>query len=196
MVRAVNSSTVTAYWLIGREIVIELQSGDERAEYGRQVIENLSERLTKRCGKGFSAPALWNFRQFYQVYSFREPAILSPAGREFNKTINSIELGGDAKLSPSGRELTVTDSHPPGDESVNCFNPQLSWAHKLIRDYLVNFRSATRREIDTLLWDKLSDVLNHKQKQNKIGNLITSMRQAETIINTGSRKAPRWILKE
>jgi ATP-dependent DNA helicase RecG len=67
---------------------------------------------------------------------------------------------------------------------------------KLIRDYLVNFRSATRREIDKLLWDKLSDALNHKQKQNKIGNLITSMRQAETIINTGSRKAPRWILKE
>jgi len=67
---------------------------------------------------------------------------------------------------------------------------------KLIRDYLVNFRSATRKEIDELLWDKLSDALNHKQKQNKIGNLITSMRQAETIINTGSRKAPRWILKE
>jgi ATP-dependent DNA helicase RecG len=67
---------------------------------------------------------------------------------------------------------------------------------KLIRDYLVNFRSATRKEIDELLWDKLSDVLNHKQKQNKIGNLITSMRQAETIINTGSRKAPQWILKE
>lgn len=67
---------------------------------------------------------------------------------------------------------------------------------KLIRDYLVNFRSATRKEIDELLWDKLSDVLNHKQKQNKIGNLITSMRQTETIINTGSRKAPQWILKE
>ncbi|MFZ4441197.1 MAG: RNA-binding domain-containing protein [Syntrophales bacterium] len=67
---------------------------------------------------------------------------------------------------------------------------------KLIRDYLVNFRSATRKEIDELLWDKLSDALNHRQKQNKIGNLITSMRQAETIINTGSRKVPKWILKE
>jgi len=63
-------------------------------------------------------------------------------------------------------------------------------------DFSVNFRSATRKEIDELLSDKLSDVLNHKQKQNKIDNLITSMRQAETIINTGSRKAPRWILKE
>jgi predicted nuclease of restriction endonuclease-like (RecB) superfamily len=129
VVRTVNSNMVTAYWLIGREIVLELQSGDERAEYGRQVIENLSERLTKRYGKGFSAPTLWNFRQFYQVYSFREPAILSPAGREFNKTIHSIELDGDAKLSPSGRELTVTDSHPPGDESAKGFTPQLSWSH-------------------------------------------------------------------
>ena len=130
VVRAVNSNMVMAYWMIGREIVLELQSGDERAEYGKQVIENLSELLTKRYGKGFSAPTLWNFRQFYQVYSFRELTILSPTGREFNKTIHSLDLGSDAKLSPSGRELTTTDkSRAPGDESGHRFNPQLSWSH-------------------------------------------------------------------
>ena len=35
VVRAVNSRMVVAYWLIGREIVQELQGGDERAEYGK-----------------------------------------------------------------------------------------------------------------------------------------------------------------
>ncbi len=47
-VRAVNSRMVVAYWLIGREIVQELQGGggDERAEYGKQVIETLSKQLT------------------------------------------------------------------------------------------------------------------------------------------------------
>jgi hypothetical protein len=68
---------------------------------------------------------------------------------------------------------------------VKLRNNENNWGQPLIR-----------KEIDELLWDKLSDVLNHKQKENKINNLITSMRQAETIINTGSRKAPHWILKE
>ena len=39
---------VLAYWLIGREIVHELQGGEERAEYGKQVVEELSKRLTER----------------------------------------------------------------------------------------------------------------------------------------------------
>ena len=50
VVRAVNSNMVMAYWLIGREIVQELQGGKERAEYGKQVIEDLSTRLTERYG--------------------------------------------------------------------------------------------------------------------------------------------------
>lgn len=39
VVRAVNNNMVIAYWLIGRELVQEIQGGDERAEYGKQVIE-------------------------------------------------------------------------------------------------------------------------------------------------------------
>jgi hypothetical protein len=100
VVRAVNSSMVTAYWLIGREIVLELQGGDERAEYGKQVIENLSERLTQRYGKGFSTPTLWNFRQFYQVYAFREPAILSPAGRELANPGTPYQLFSETRTIP------------------------------------------------------------------------------------------------
>ena len=130
VVRAVNSSMVSAYWMIGREIVLELQSGGERAEYGKQVIENLSEHLTNRYGKGFSAPALWNFRQFYQTYPFRKPIILSPAGREFNETRQILDSGGDAKFSPIGRELSATGKNrPPGDGSASSFNPHLSWSH-------------------------------------------------------------------
>ena len=67
---------------------------------------------------------------------------------------------------------------------------------KLIMDYLTKFGSANRREIDTLLLDKLSDALDDEQKESKIGNLLTSMRQAGRIENTGSRKAPQWVLKE
>jgi predicted nuclease of restriction endonuclease-like (RecB) superfamily len=130
VVRTVNSSMVTAYWLIGREIVLELQAGDERAEYGKQVIENLSERLTSRYGKGFSAPTLWNFRQFYQVYSSREHSILSPAGRESHTVTQLEDVTGKIKLSQNGRELTATTKNSPlADESGYSFNPQLSWSH-------------------------------------------------------------------
>jgi hypothetical protein len=81
VVRSVNSNMVTAYWLIGREIVHAVQGGEERAEYGKQVVEELSRRLSEKFGKGFSAPTLWNFRQFYLVFENRLE-ILSPVGRE------------------------------------------------------------------------------------------------------------------
>lgn len=93
VVRSINTNMVLAYWLIGREIVLELQSGEVRAKYGKQVIEKLSKHLTKRYGKGFSAPTIWNFRQFYQTYSNRESTILSPPGREFNTLPQFPERG-------------------------------------------------------------------------------------------------------
>lgn len=69
-VYSVNSAMVIAYWLIGREIVQAIQGGDERAEYGKQIIKDLSARLNKIYGKGFSTSTLWYFRQFYVVYCF------------------------------------------------------------------------------------------------------------------------------
>jgi len=52
VVRSVNNNMVVAYWLIGREIVQQIQSGGERAEYGKQVIEQLSAKLTRKYGRG------------------------------------------------------------------------------------------------------------------------------------------------
>ncbi|MBI2433780.1 MAG: putative DNA binding domain-containing protein [Candidatus Hydrogenedentes bacterium] len=67
---------------------------------------------------------------------------------------------------------------------------------KLVRDFIVKFGSATRSDIQQLLWDKLSDALSDEQKESKISNLITQMRRAGTIFNTGSRKGSRWELAE
>jgi len=75
VVRSVNNNMVIAYWLIGREIVQEIQGGDNRAEYGKQIIKDLSDKLNSKYGKGFSTSNLWYFRQFYIVYSNREPKI-------------------------------------------------------------------------------------------------------------------------
>lgn len=71
VVRSVNSEMVTAYWLIGREIVEEIQQGEERAEYGRSLIKTLSTKLNERFGKGFSVQNLELFRRFYLAFHDR-----------------------------------------------------------------------------------------------------------------------------
>lgn len=66
--RTVNTAMVHAYWLIGREIVEVEQGGKERAGYGDELIRGLAVKLTRRFGKGFSAPNLRNMRQFYLTF--------------------------------------------------------------------------------------------------------------------------------
>ena len=67
---------------------------------------------------------------------------------------------------------------------------------KMILDLLTQFGSASRQEIDRLLAGKLSDALDGEQKQNKISNLLSNLRRAKRIKNSGSRKAPIWVLAE
>ena len=62
---AVNKSMIETYWNIGKRIVEEEQSGKERAEYGEEIINNLSTQLTHAYGKGFSSRYLRSFRRFY-----------------------------------------------------------------------------------------------------------------------------------
>ena len=66
---AVNSAMVEAYWEIGRRIVEEEQNGKERAEYGKEILKNLSKELTEEFGKGYSYRTLREIRQFYLMFS-------------------------------------------------------------------------------------------------------------------------------
>lgn len=79
--RTVDSEMVKAYWLIGKEIIEEEQKGKKRAEYGSNLIESVSERLSNNYGTGFSEQNLWNMRQFYTMYP-----ILSALRRELSWT--------------------------------------------------------------------------------------------------------------
>lgn len=65
---AVNLSMVYAYYEIGHQIYEEEQQGKERAEYGKYLLEELSEYLLKRFGKGFSVTNLKQMRKFYLTY--------------------------------------------------------------------------------------------------------------------------------
>lgn len=65
---------------------------------------------------------------------------------------------------------------------------------KLLTDYLERAGAASRKQIDELLVNKLSDALSDEQKIKKIANLLTKLRRQGRIINTGSRAAPEWRL--
>ena len=66
---SVNLTMVYTYYEIGRRIVDEEQNGADRAEYGKRLLQELSEYLTDEFGKGFSADNLKLMRRFYIVYS-------------------------------------------------------------------------------------------------------------------------------
>ena len=66
--REVNNILVQTYWEIGRIIVEDEQENLNRAEYGKKLIADLSKRLTKEYGKGFSRSNLQNMRNFYLLY--------------------------------------------------------------------------------------------------------------------------------
>ncbi len=105
VVQSVNTNMVTAYWLIGREIVVEIQGGKERAVYGKQVIETLSLQLTEQYGHGYSVPSVKSFRQFFLAFQDRFIEIST-------QTENDLF---------SSRQK----SYPPGSQFATNFSPQL-----------------------------------------------------------------------
>ncbi|MBL7975985.1 MAG: hypothetical protein JNJ85_13805, partial [Candidatus Kapabacteria bacterium] len=72
IVRSVNSTMVYTYYEIGRMIVEDEQQGKHRAEYGKQVLEFLSQQLSQSFGRGFSVVNLRQMRAFYQTYSIQQ----------------------------------------------------------------------------------------------------------------------------
>ena len=144
VVRAVNTQMVLAYWSIGREIVQELQGGEERAAYGKRVFEDLSHRLAVQYGKGFSVTNLKYFRLFYQAYPERL-GIRHPTGDESEIT------------SPAGRDLALpSKSYLLGSQLPHGFSPQLTWSHyrALMRVDHIEARDFYEREAIEGGWSK------------------------------------------
>jgi predicted nuclease of restriction endonuclease-like (RecB) superfamily len=110
IIQKVNRQTVLAYWLIGKEISLELQAGKKRAKYGTQLLKNLSEKLKEQYGKGFSTTNLKLFRAFYKTYHDRLSEIGHPQGDESEQKVIGYPMD---------------DQSEPGIG----FHPNLSWSH-------------------------------------------------------------------
>ncbi|WP_435547686.1 PDDEXK nuclease domain-containing protein [Desulfobacterium sp. N47] len=152
VVRAVNQTMVYTYYEIGRMIVEDEQQGKERAEYGKQVLKELSKRLTADFGKGFSVENLDRMRFFYQIYS---------------KSISSTVLTKSEKTTANTYSIQQTVS-----AELQAPRFQLSWSHylKLMRIENHNERSfyeiecitnnwslkELQRQFDTALYERLA----------------------------------------
>lgn len=113
---AVNIAEVYTKYEIGRHIVEDEQSGKHKAEYGKQVIIKLSERLSVQFGAGWSEDTLSNCRKFYKTYS---------------RTLSSQTLHYKSRVNTNDTNFLNTVS-----EIQNDLEPSrkfvLSWSHYLV----------------------------------------------------------------
>ncbi len=156
--RTVNTTQVTANWLIGREMVEEEQRGKRRADYGRQLVEQLSSELTATYGKGWSPQNLFYMKQFYLAYPGLVPA------ESFLHAVRGETVAAAIVHAVRGETTAVWK---PG-----VLNPHLAWTH--YRTLLRVDRSEARdfyeieairhawsareleRQINSLLFDRLA----------------------------------------
>lgn len=64
----INTEIVLTYWQIGKYIIDYEQKGNEKAEYGSNMLNKLSSDLTQKYGKGFSRSNVFYIRKFYMEY--------------------------------------------------------------------------------------------------------------------------------
>lgn len=193
IVRAVNRNMVLAYWLIGREIVQEIQGGKGRAAYGRKVLSELSRKLTERYGAGYSETTLQYFRKFHQVYAdhchqiprplgveFPESRIPRPLGVELPQTGTSHPLGDELGRSALARPI----QHPPDAGLAPAFSPQLSWSHYRALMRVENPQARDFYELEAIAggWDKRT--LERQIQSSYYQRLLTSQ-HPETMLAEG-----------
>jgi predicted nuclease of restriction endonuclease-like (RecB) superfamily len=121
ILRSVNQTIVLTYFEIGRKIVEEEQNGNDRAGYGKYLINNLSERLTAEFGKGFSPRSLEQMRKFYQVYTipqsvtaeFKNEISASPTRKSESSKSETLSrvFGIDKKTQSLTAEFRLTWTH-------------------------------------------------------------------------------------
>lgn len=114
VVRAVNSTMVQVYFEIGKMIIEEEQGGNDRAKYGKNLLQGLSKALTKEFGKGFSVTNIQQMRNFYLAYRKQQTA--------------SVKLQ-NTSITPSLEENQNLELTKIRD--IDNPNFDLSWSHYL-----------------------------------------------------------------
>ncbi len=129
---------VHTYFEIGRMIVDDEQEGKERAEYGKGILKDLSQRLTQQFGKGFSVENLDRMRFFFKVYSGRISSSV------LTKLANQEDLISATALRISENQNNTIQQ----TASVKPYAFKLSWSHYLILMRIENANERNFYEIE------------------------------------------------
>ena len=82
--KSVNIALIERNWLIGYRIAEEELKGNDRADYGLEIIKKLSKELTKQYGKGYDSRNLYYFLNFYKLF----PNILNALSSKSNTMLS------------------------------------------------------------------------------------------------------------
>jgi predicted nuclease of restriction endonuclease-like (RecB) superfamily len=121
----VNTLQVITNFEIGRRIVEHEQQGAVRAKYGKELLKELSLRLTEEFGSGFSERNLRSFRSFYRTYQERSPQIWQ---------------------KPSAKLALEQKSQTPSGKSPAPFT--ISWSHYVLLLTIKNAQERSFYEIE------------------------------------------------
>ena len=116
----INTAEVYAKYEIGRHIVESEQNGEQRAQYGKHILKDLSEKLTATYGAGWSYSNLRQIRQFYIIYS--------------NLTNTVYQIKNDNRYLSNSVKQTTKYNNDTNIGLNNLDRPKfsLSWSHYLI----------------------------------------------------------------
>lgn len=139
---AVDLAEVYSKYQIGMYIVEEEQAGNKRADYGKQILINLSQRLTDKYGDGWSVPQLKLIRQFYTVYSKRLNTVYPIADNQETK-----ELAAESKRLNTVYQI---QNLPKMIDPSSMPRFTLSWSHYIVLMRIKNDNERKFYEIEAL----------------------------------------------
>ena len=121
--RSVNAILTATYWEIGRRIVEFVQAGETRAEYGEEVLVNLSRDLTKKFGRGFTRDNLQRMKSFYQLWPYnqisatlaRQPVLIGVVARICGTPSHKSLTADIFQTSSAALGICGTVSHKSAD---------------------------------------------------------------------------------
>ena len=184
--RSVGTVQVSMNFAIGQRIVDHDQGGDNRAAYGKRVLEILAQSMTAEFGRGFSATNLRLMRQFYLVYSPRILQTLSDKlpTPEIHQTASDESPNVDIRAASPQISLTQLTGLAP-----------ISWSHYVLLMGIANPEErmfyeveaarqdwdvrTLKRQVDSCLYERLALSLDKGEVQRlaRDGDLPQTPRQ-------------------
>ena len=116
---SINSFQVHTNFEIGQRIVEHEQQGEKRAAYGTALLKELSQKLTKEFGRGFSEDNLSNMRKFFLTYK-----------DQVSQFPRSLLGNSKSSISPAIRDISA--SNPISEKPSRKLPFTLSWSHYIL----------------------------------------------------------------